>query len=364
MLLPAMAAAATRAPLGSESTLEIPAAPNSFPDTLIHPTRRMDRQLVGIPNQKEFGIIGGQQVEMSTTYYSDADMQSIANILGGLIHGDEMNTLSVYVASPEELTQICGSGALACYAPSSGQMFISGEDGSSFGVPRDYTIAHEYGHHIANNRLNAPWTALETGAKRWATYEHVCQGTRKGRLFPGDEGSHYWNNPGEGFAESNAHLNFPDVSVPWGYDALLHPTQASLAKLQTDITSPWTGPTPVTWRGNIWPQRSNPAQRRFATPLDGQVEIDLSGPAGANYDLYVLGDKLPLSRHLRERYRRQHRKHPHLHRLRPRRRVVSRAVSGGSDEQIELNLCGQNAIHVEVRRRSGSGPFTVSVSRP
>jgi len=206
--------------------------------------------------------------------------------------------------------------------------------------------------------------ALDTGAKRWSTYEHVCQGTRQGRLFPGDEANHYWDNPGEGFAESNAHLNFPDVSVPWGYNPLLHPTQASLAKLQTDITSPWSGPTTVTWNGSLWPQRGNPAERRFATPLDGQVEIDLSGPVGTNYDLYVLGDKLPLSRHLRERYRRLHRKHHRLRRLRPRRRVVSRAVSGGSNEKIELNLCGQSAIHVEVRRRSGSGPFTVSVTRP
>jgi hypothetical protein len=364
MVLPGGAGAATRAPLGSESTLQLPAPSNPFPDTLIHPGPRMSRQLIGIPTEKEFPVLGGEQVKMSSTYYSDADMQTVANVLGGLVHGQEMNTLSVYVASPDELTQICGSGALACYAPSQGEMFISGEDGSSFGVPRDYTIAHEYGHHIANSSLNAPWTALDTGAKRWSTYEHVCQGTRKGRLFPGDEGTHYWENPGEGFAETNAHLNYPDVSVPWGYDPLLHPVQASMAKLQADITDPWTGPTSVTWNGSLWPQRDNPAQRRFATPLDGQVEIDLSGPAGANYDLYVLGDKLPLPRHLRERYRRAHRHHHRLHRLRPRRRIVSRAVTGGSNEQIGLNLCGQSAIHVEVRRRSGSGPFSVSVTRP
>ncbi len=364
MLLPSAAGAATRAPLGAESTLQVPAATDPFPDTLIHPSRRMDRSLIGIPSEKAFPVIGGEQVKMSSTYYDDADMQSIADVLGGLVHGEEMNSLSVYVASPDELSQICGPGALACYAPSQGEMFISGEDGSSYGVPRDFTIAHEYGHHIANNRINAPWTALDTGAKRWATYEHVCQGTRRDQLFPGDEGTHYWQNPGEGFAETNAHLNFPDVPVPWGYNSLLHPSQASIAKLESDITSPWSAPTTVSWRGSIWPQRANPPQRRFSTPLDGQVEIDLSGPAGANYDLYVLGDKLPLSRHLRARVRRAHRRHHHLHRLRPRRRIVSRAVTGGSNEQIALNLCGQSSIHIEVRRRSGSGPFTVSVTRP
>jgi hypothetical protein len=50
--------------------------------------------------------------------------------------------------------------------------------------------------------------------------------------------------------------------------------------------------------------------------------------------------------------------------LRPRRRVVERAVSGGSSEHIDTTLCGQSSIRVEVRRRSGSGPFTVTVMRP
>jgi hypothetical protein len=353
-LLPAAAAADTRAPLATTSTLQLPPAGGSFPDSLVHGTRRLNR-LDG-DNAGSYPVLGGQQVEISTTYYSDADMQSIANVLGGLVHGDEMNSLSVYVASPDEISQICGPQALACYAPSSEEMIVSGVDGSAYGVPRDYTIAHEYGHHIANNRVNGPWTALDTGAKRWATYEHVCQGTRKGQLFPGDEDAHYWDNPGEGFAESNAHMNFPAVSVPWGYNSLLRPTQASLAKLRGDIVSPWSQPTTVTWNGSLWPGRSNPAAHRFATPLDGQVQISLSGPAGSNYDLYVLGPKLQRAARLR--------KHRRAHRLRPRRRIVGRAVSSGSEEQLGITLCGQSSIRVEVRRRSGSGPFTVSVTRP
>jgi hypothetical protein len=340
--------------LGEASTLQLPPPGGPFPDSLVHRSRRLQR-LTGA-GEKSYPVLGGQQVEISSTYYSDADMQSIANVLGGLVHGDEMNSLLVYVASPDEISQICGPQALACYAPSDEEMIVSGVDGSSYGVPRDYTIAHEYGHHIAENRANGPWTALDTGAKRWATYEHVCQGTRKGQLFPGDEDSHYWDNPGEGFAESNAHLDFPGVSVPWGYNSLLHPTQASLAKLRADVVSPWSQPSTVTWNGSLWPGRPKPATRRFATPLDGQVRITLSGPAGSNYDLYVLGPK--------PQGREQVRKHGRDHRLRPRRRIVGRATSSGSEEQLQTTLCGQSSIQVEVRRRSGSGPFTVSVTRP
>ena len=41
---------------------------------------------------------------MSSTYYSEDQMQSIANVLGGLVHGQEMSSLSVYVASPDEIS--------------------------------------------------------------------------------------------------------------------------------------------------------------------------------------------------------------------------------------------------------------------
>ena len=38
-------------------------------------------------------------------------------------------------------------------------------------------VAHEYGHHIANNRRNDLAPALEWGTKRWASHEHVCETT-------------------------------------------------------------------------------------------------------------------------------------------------------------------------------------------
>ncbi len=340
--LPAAAPANSRgAPLGG-SALELPAPHGAFPDTIVG-GRRLGRMQRTAERTQPYPVIGGQQVEISSTYYSDAEMQGVANVLGGLVHGAEMNTLSAYLATPDELAGICGANALACYAPAIGLMIVSGVNGSSYGVPRDYTIAHEYGHHIANNRVNAPWSALEMGAKRWATYERVCQGTRKGELHPGDEDVHYWDNPGEGFAEATAHLNFPGVKVPWGYNSLLRPNQVSLAKLQADIVYPWTAPVSANWSGSLWPQRDNPAQRRFSTPLDGEVQVTLNGPEGSNYDLYVLGRKLRPSRHERKASKRAQRRlrrggteGPGARRGRRsgaraqvRRKVISRAASPG-----------------------------------
>jgi len=365
LLAPSAAGAATRGrPLG-ESSLGLPGPAGPFPDTIIHGRKRLARTLGSYGGETAFPVYGGQQVHISSTHYSDAQMQGVANVLGGLVHGEEMNTLSVYVASPDEIAYICGQGALACYAPKSSEMIVSGEDGSAYGVPRDYTIAHEYGHHIANNRVNAPWTAIDTGAKRWATYTRVCQGIRKGQLFPGDEDAHYWDNPGEAFAETNAHLDFPTVSVPWGYSEPLEPTQASIQKLRADILAPWTQPATVTWNGSLWVQRPNPALRSFQTPLDGMVDIQLTGPADANYNVIVFGKKLSDKKlRPRKRGRHHHRRHRHHRKRHPRRRVIDRAVSAGSSEHLQLQMCGQKSIQVEVRRRSGEGPFSVSVTRP
>src|SRR5207247_10694167 len=69
-------------------------------------------------------------------------------------------------------------------------------------------ITHEYGHHIAAHRSNAPWETLAWGPKRWASAMQVCARTRKNELVPGAEDPvHYVVNPGEGWAETYRVLN-------------------------------------------------------------------------------------------------------------------------------------------------------------
>src|SRR5206468_2326437 len=56
-----------------------------------------------------------------------------------------------------------------CYFPATGDIFAVGEDTPWSTV--EEVVTHEYGHPVANNRLNDPWPAIAYGTKRWSTYE-------------------------------------------------------------------------------------------------------------------------------------------------------------------------------------------------
>ena len=192
-----------------------------------------------------------------------------------------MSTLNVYVATPAEIREACGSTVVACYVPSEATMVVSGIDRPVAGVPRDFAIAHEYGHHIANSRQSSALPALEAGTIRWATYERVCQLTRAGKLFPGNQGAHYWEDPEEAFAQSYANLNRPTAGVSWQYTALLRPTAASLAKIHADVSRPWSGPVTSTWSSSVAPQPANVHPGRSAR----WTVRDRTGPGGGRADL-------------------------------------------------------------------------------
>jgi hypothetical protein len=63
---------------------------------------------------------------------------------------------------------ICGDDAAGCY--SGGELVFIGDPVGAW-TPEG-TARHEYGHHIAANRANPPWRALDWGTKRWAS---VCK---------------------------------------------------------------------------------------------------------------------------------------------------------------------------------------------
>ena len=108
---------------------------------------------------------------------------------------------------------------LACYGANDKTMILPGDQPAGSDVSVNYVIAHEYGHHIAANRSNAPLAALDFGPKRWSSYELVCKNTIDGRLAPGDEGTNYLSNPGEAWAEAYARLVFP--AEAWRFTPLL-----------------------------------------------------------------------------------------------------------------------------------------------
>jgi len=302
-------------------------------DTLLMRTPRSLARADNRVAEVRFPVSGGESVAVTSSEYTGEEIQGVVDVLGGLPHGPEMNALSVYVASPTELQQICGGQALACYDVQGRTMIVSGSTAPAFGIPRDFTIAHEYGHHLANESVNSPWAAFETGTRHWATTEDVCRRSRRGTLYPGDEGTHYWSNPGEAFAETYAHLAYPNAHVPWSYASELHPTAASLASIRADLAAPWAVPTNQTWQARLSPRRSL-AARTFQIPLDGTVQVQVDNATASPTSLRLLALN---------------------------RRVVGR-TSSGQGEALSFLACGTRSLRVEVR--GGDGAFTTTVARP
>ena len=304
------------------------------------------------------------EFQISSDSYRAAEVESVAAVLRSLDHGPEIARLSVFVATPEQLREACGAEVLACYFPSVDEMVVSGEVRPVDGVPRDFAIAHEYGHHVANTRAGAALPAIEAGTSRWATYERVCQLTRRGRLFPGNQGAHYWQNPEEAFAQSYARLNRPGDSVSWQYTPLLRPSAVSLEKIHADIANPVGGPVESSWHAALAGPAASPAAAAGAragplgvgvgravgappwiasllvrTPLDGPVSIALRASAGARLVVTLRdpGEDRVLAR-------------------------TATDAAGGAD--LTYSNCGHAALRLEVRATSGPADFEATIARP
>jgi hypothetical protein len=198
------------------------------------------------------------------------DPQGVADFLGGLPHRGEIGALIVDLVTGNEIATRCGPGTLACYYPAQNLIVARGDDATVGGVSRDFVLAHEYGHHLANNRSNPPWPSIDWGPKRWSTYERICQGVSSGRYYPGDEGARYYQNPGEAFAEAFAFNRFPNETT-WEWDPSLRPDANAFKAIRRDALNPWTGRTRVRWRGRL--PAGGQVVRRFPTPLDGRLSV-------------------------------------------------------------------------------------------
>lgn len=279
------------------------------------------------------------RVRFSASYAGDpAVAQSYVDFLGGLPHGSELGRLRILIATPAEVRELCGGaeGTLACYDPSRSEMTVPGEQlPDADGVTTSYVMAHEYGHHIARWRSNAPFSALSFGPKLWASHELVCLNTLRGRLAPGDEGADYLANPGEAWADTYAHLTYPDV--PWQYTPLLRPTARSKRWALRDVHDPWTAPAQRVFTGRF--VVGGPGALTFRVPLrlDGTLRAALDGPAGANLDI----------------------------RVRSLGRDAGATRAPGADDVFRVRYACRELdsewVVFRVVRRSGHGPFTLTV---
>jgi hypothetical protein len=311
-------------------------------------TRGQAPQLGVRAGQAPAGFTGGPTTtvdgETVTVYVEDAlvaadpnAVQHWADVLAGLLHGPELSTVTVYMATLDRVRQVCGRAALGCYGQN--QIVALGED--LRGITAQSVVTHEYGHHVASSRLNDPWDAADWGTKRWASYLNVCRRAQAGELVPGDEGSFYRLNPGEVFAEDYRVLNERRAGLPespWVVvDQSLYPDQASLDLLAQDVTTPWAGGTATRYRVVLGPRASGRGFR-ISTALDGVFRVTLTSPAKARFALRVVDLGLG--------------------------RVVAADTTPLRVKTLTVTICGQRSLQVQVKRVSGSGTFGLAVSAP
>lgn len=269
-----------------------------------------------------------------------ADPQAIANLIGTFVHGPEVSLLTVQLDTPFELGFDCGFDAQSCYFGGENKIVLSGnDDPAPDSASRAFVLAHEYGHHVAQHRdLPSPFpSAIDWGTERWSSVEHVCQGHRRGSFFPGDEGSHYYEDPGEAFAETFAFNRFPEEAVEWAWSPALRPSAESFRALREDTLEPWMARHSFTVSGRI--PKSGVVVQDFRTPLDGRVSI---GPAGAprlGYELVIRNRSGKALRSSRQGVSVRHR--------------------------LDYTVCGQSRLRVAVQATGRPGKrYELTIQRP
>jgi hypothetical protein len=289
-----------------------------------------------------YEVPGGEHVSIyiSTSYpQADALAQQWVAFFGGLPHGSELSLAKIYIAPLAEVEEMCfAADVLGCYG---GQTLVTVGD-STAGAPPASIAAHEYGHHIAANRSNAPWRAIDWGTKRWASRSGICGRVVAGTAFPGDEGSNYSLNPGEGFAESYRVLvetNGTAVGYDWPIvDPSFRPSPETLAAIRADVLDPWLAGTTRTIHGKFL-RRSRTWATTVATALDGELRIRVTAPGGGAHDVTLLSSN--------------------------GRTVLSTSSwdsSGG--KSVGYRVCGTRSVKVRVTRGVASARFTLLVTTP
>jgi hypothetical protein len=281
-------------------------------------------------------------IRVSDSYPQDpALQQKWANFLSSLLHGPELQTVTVYLATLHEVQGICGRSALACYSPSDA-LLVAPADNVTPEISAESIVMHEYGHHVAASRSDAPWTAVDWGTKRWSSYVQVCAKSHAGQLFPGaEDAQNYQLNPGEAFAETYRVLNEHRLGVAEStWDIVtqsMYPDATALSLVEQDVTTPWTANS-LTSSTAALTKRAKTRTVAVSTPLDGTLGITVRGVrnARAALDVYNAGGGL----------------------------ISHMLVNGASTKSLNTTVCGTRAYRVRLTLQRGSGRFQLAVSKP
>jgi hypothetical protein len=282
----------------------------------------------------------GEQV---TVFVSDAygadQVVRWADFFFALPHGSELGSLTAYVAPLDDVATICGPDALGCYRAN--RLVIMGDALPS--VSSEDVATHEYGHHIASNRDNAPWLAVDWGTKRWASYANICARAKAGSVHPGNEDAWYELNPGEAFAE--VYRVMVDTkrgasAFTWSLvDSSFLPNAAALLAAEEDVVRPWSSSSSTKVVARFRSKGATIWTRKVVTPLDGVFSLKMTIPQGALYDATVLAAD--------------------------GKTVVARTLwSGNAEKSATFQVCGERSLTIRVVRRGTPGRFSLAFARP
>jgi hypothetical protein len=262
-----------------------------------------------------------------------------AEFLTKLTHGPEIAQLTTYIATFDEVQEICGSRALGCYGDD--QIVAPGELIAD--ISPEEVVRHEYGHHIAFHRVNTPWAAIDWGPKRWASAANVCAKVSRREAYPGDEGSNYARNPGEAWAETYRLMDERKVGITtatWQIVApSFYPNEAALVAAEQDVVSPWTAPR-TTFSTRVFGKRTPKVWWiPLTTPLDGTLRVSATLHGRMTSEVALVATN--------------------------RRTVLRRAHwIGQRVKRLESQVCGQRSLFVRVTQKGALGRVRVSVTTP
>lgn len=263
-----------------------------------------------------------------------------AEFLTRLTHGPEIAQLTAFVVTFDEVQQICGSQAAGCYGAN--RMVVPGE-AEGRGITPEEIVRHEYGHHIAFHRVNAPWAAIDWGPKRWASAANVCARVSRQEAFPGDQGSNYARNPGEAWAETYRLMDERKAGITpatWQIIApSFFPNEAALQAAEQDVLQPWTA-AKTTVATRVFGKRTPKVWLvPLPTPLDGDFRISVTVPNAADPEIALVAAN--------------------------RRTVIRRAQWVGQRvKRMEGSVCGRRTAFVRVTQKGSPGRVRVSVTTP
>jgi hypothetical protein len=329
------------------TTIAAPAGtPDLFARTISDPpgTGLREKRLAQLPVDWPGGPIKASTGDTVTVYVSPSLGPSVtpqgwAEFIAHLTHGPELASLTAYLGTLDEVQQLCGAQALGCYGDN--QLVALGQPAIDGTTPEEI-VRHEYGH-IAFNRQNPPWTAVDWGPKNWASTAGICRRVNQGSAFPGDEGVHYDQNPGEAWAETYRLMDERKngiLTASWKIvSPSFFPTEATYAAAEKDVLQPWSAGHTATVRKQFTKKGKKVWLVHLQTPLDGTVSVSALLPKGGKDDVALLSSN-----------ERTVLRHASLVRTRTK--------------QLTSTVCGQRSLWVRVSAKGSFGPVTVTTATP